>query len=410
MEYRAYNHFAVRGGWDDGIPTFGCGFNLRSFIFDYAYRSTDLGGYHLFSLSFRFGMSRSRRREEQRIQREAEMRRELDAQMNRFENQYITGALTAGKTSLEAGDYEEAIEQFQRVLLWSPDDSIAAEGTERANALLLVARGDSLMGEDEHAAALFAYRRAHGHNPTSEIDRKIGLCEQRIEEAEDRIRVIDRIMDRSIELFAEREWHDAARGFEKILDLEPGHAAAESYLQKTRKRITEDRQRVLTRADNLIASGRYGEALVALRTGLESFPGEAAAFEERIARVESLQSSAASARRLQRERDAAVPAEVSEELRDRYVKGVNAFRSNDFTTAIAHWEDVWKKHPRFEKVEEYLVKAYQFHGMNLYSRNRYHEALEVWAKILDVDRDNEKALRYIQRTRVELERFEGLTN
>lgn len=57
-----------------------------------------------------------------------------------------------------------------------------------------------------------------------------------------------------------------------------------------------------------------------------------------------------------------------------------------------------------------LVRAYQYHGMNLYSRNQYRKALEVWGKMLEVDRDNEKALRYMQRTRQELERFEGLIN
>lgn len=90
--------------------------------------------------------------------------------------------------------------------------------------------------------------------------------------------------------------------------------------------------------------------------------------------------------------------------------GIETFKRSDFITVIEHWENVWRRCPQFEKVEEYLVKAHQYHGMNLCSRSRYREALDAWGKILEVDRDNEKALRYIRRTREELEMFEDLSN
>jgi len=51
-EYSINSMFAFRGGWSRGIPTFGCGFNLDDFTLDYAYRDTELGGNHLFSMNF----------------------------------------------------------------------------------------------------------------------------------------------------------------------------------------------------------------------------------------------------------------------------------------------------------------------------------------------------------------------
>ena len=91
------------------------------------------------------------------------------------------------------------------------------------------------------------------------------------------------------------------------------------------------------------------------------------------------------------------------------MNGVRYFRAGNFSRAIAEWETVWRSYPEYEKVDEYLVKAYQYRGMEYYAQHQYEEALEVWGRILEVDPDNEKAIRYITRTREELSRLEGYT-
>ena len=60
-------------------------------------------------------------------------------------------------------------------------------------------------------------------------------------------------------------------------------------------------------------------------------------------------------------------------------------------------------------VDVYLVRAYQYRGMELYVQRRYKDAIVVWNEILEVDPDNEKAIRYINRIRQELEKLEELT-
>jgi hypothetical protein len=47
--------------------------------------------------------------------------------------------------------------------------------------------------------------------------------------------------------------------------------------------------------------------------------------------------------------------------------------------------------------------------MDLYAENRYREALEIWEKILTIDPDHAKAVRYINKTREELSRLESMT-
>ena len=76
--------------------------------------------------------------------------------------------------------------------------------------------------------------------------------------------------------------------------------------------------------------------------------------------------------------------------------------------AVEKWEPVWRKAPSFEKISEYLMRAYQYYGMQLYTDHKYEEALRAWQNILRIDPNNEKALRYINRTREELDKLKGI--
>ncbi|MCX5753006.1 MAG: hypothetical protein NTW97_05090 [Candidatus Krumholzibacteria bacterium] len=93
-----------------------------------------------------------------------------------------------------------------------------------------------------------------------------------------------------------------------------------------------------------------------------------------------------------------------------YGRGIEFFTHGNFTRAIDEWEAVYRAAPRFKQVSEYLVKAYQYLGMEHYANHEYDRALEVWNKILSVDSDNEKAIRYINKTKDELSRLEGITS
>ena len=409
-EYSMRDIFSIRGGWDAGIPTFGCGFSIHSFLFDYAYRSTELGGNHLFSLTYRLGASRSERLVVRQREREEGIRRELELQIDQFEESYVKTFLDKGEVCLKKGDYVDAIDHFQKVLLWSPENEQAKQSALIARSSLLVLRGDTLMNEGKLTEALFSYREAYDNLQSPTIQRRISNCEKKVREVSGKKKLEESILSRSIELYTDRKWIEAGRGFEQVLELNPDHELARDYLRKTQSRIKDSYERIIAQAGRYVSEKRYGSALQVLRLGLERFPGDNT-LTEKIGEIRELQREAAAGRPVvtqKQERVASISQRESKELRSVYERGVHFFRKGNFARAIVEWERVWRRYPQMEKVSEYLVKAYQYRGMELYAHHLYEEALEVWRKILYVDPDNEKALRYINKTKEELSRLEGL--
>lgn len=410
-EYRVYELLSMRGGWDAGDPTFGFGLELYSFLFDYAYRSTELGANHLFSVTFRFGPSRSERLETRRRLRQEEIRRELETEMRRFEARFVETSLQNGEKCLNNGEFEVALDHFQRVLLWAPENEQAKRGVMLSRASLMVQEGDNLMRLEKYTDALFSYRRAYGLVQTTGLEGRIQLCEQRIEETTDRQETVNNIFARSLELYTESEWMEAEEGFKQVLELDPSHALASEYLKKASGRRREAYGKSLSKADRLITEKRYGLALDVLRTELTRFPDDEE-LERRVALATELQAQAEARKqeaRNQEEQEVELSQAELEDLRRLYERGSEFFKRGEFENAIDDWEIVWSMHPRFEQVDMYLVRAYQYRGMEFYAQRRYKEAIAVWDRILRVDPDNEKAIRYINRTREELEKLEELT-
>ncbi len=410
-EYLVRELLAVRIGLENDIPTFGLGFDLRYFVFDYAYRSTDLDGNHLFSLTYRFGRSRSERLEARQEQRDLEIQREIEEKVRGFEGQFIDTALLRGEEHMTAGEYEEAAEEFNRVLLFSPDHEEAKLKSALARGSILAARGDSLMQAGRPAEALFAYRQAEEFIPDGRIGSRIEECEIQITEVEDRLRVVEQIFTQALEYYTNRHWFEAVSRFDKVLELDQGHALANEYRAKAKAKIQIEHNLAIKRISRLISEQKYIDAAEELRAALERHPADPI-FLERLGEVQELRTkkeqlvSAERAVQVPRAR----PAANSEELRPKYERGIKLFTRSDFRNAIIVWEEVWELDPEFENVFEYLIKAYQFLGMELYAGQRYDKALEMWERILLVDPRNGKAQRYIKRTKEELSRLEGITN
>lgn len=411
-EYRVMDAFAARGGWDAGAPTFGCGVEVKRILFDYAYRGTELGGNHLFSLAMRFGASRSEERERAQRFRDEEMRRELDARIVSYESRSINSALDEAQASLARGDHAGAIDRFRGVLLWSPANELAQDGLRRASAALAIAAGDSLMASGRYAEALLSYREAQKNLTSEETADRILRCERRIQELSSTERMKNEMLATAIDRYASRDWDDAAAGFKEVLAVEPGNELARTYLARTDEKAHEEYERAIAGADRLAASGRFAAAIQSLTIELEKHPGDAR-LQAKIAEVARLQKNAelaASNAAAAKSRPAPVSAEERERLRPAYDRGIEFLAQADFARAIGEWEGVYRVDPQFEQVAGYLVKAYQYLGMEYYARHEYERALEIWNKILVVDPNNEKAIRYITKTREELSKLEGFTS
>jgi tetratricopeptide (TPR) repeat protein len=412
LEYSLEPHLAARLGYDDGFASFGMGFGFSSLEVDYAYRTSDLENYHLFSITVGFGQTRSKRLEERRVAREREIREQIDREILNYERRFVESALRDADIAFSEGRYDESVQLFDKVLLMEPENETALRGKERSELLGKTAQADLLFGGGDFAGALLLYRRMAVRYGNGELDGKIAACEGMISKADDRREMVEKIFERGLELYSDRRWEDAAGVFREVLDLYPGHELANGYLDKSRNRIKEELGRALQRIDELTASRRYGEALEMIRAGIQRY-GDSDIFETRLARLRQMQADAEKKKDRLSTATAATRRELSraelDEIRPVYERGVARFREGKFDGAAEEWEPIWKKHPGYENVADYLVKAYQYWGMELYTKHRYNEALEVWQRILRVDRENEKALRYIRRTREELDRLESLT-
>jgi len=411
-EYRVRGVLAVRGGWDAGIPTFGCGLEARRLLFDYAYRSTDLGGNHLFSLALRVGASRSEKRERAQRRRDEEIRKELETQIASYENRSVSTAFEEARACLARSDDAGALDRFRRVLLWSPSNEQAQDGLRRATAALAIAAGDSLMAEGRYAEALYSYREAQKTVPSNEAADRIRRCEHRSQELSNAERMIEETLARAIDLYANRNWDGAVSGFKEVLALDPKHELARDYLSRARERMLEQYETMFVNADRLAASGRFAAAIQPLAFELEKNPTDVRV-EAKIVEITALRKKAESAHakvEAEKNRGETISAEERERLRPVYQRGIDFFKQADFARAIAEWERVYRISPAYEQVSDYLVKAYQYLGMEHYAKHEYDRALEVWSKILAVDHNNEKAIRYISKTKEELSKLEGLTN
>jgi tetratricopeptide (TPR) repeat protein len=410
-EYRIKGVFAVRGGWSAGIPTFGCGLVARGLLLDYAYRSTDLGGNHLFSLALRLGASQSEEREQAKRRHDEEIRKELETQVASYENRSVTAALDEGRAALANKDYAGALDRFRRVLLWSPSNEQAQDGQRRAAAALALAGGDSLAAKGRYAEALYSYREAQKTFPSDEASDRIWRYELRVRELSNAEQTREETLARAIDLYANRNWAEAASGFKEVLALDPKHELALDYLSRARAKIQEQYERMFVEADRLAASGRFAAAVQPLAIELEKNPTDVR-IEAKIAEIAALRKKAESAQakvEAEKSRGETISAEDRERLRPAYDRGIDCFTRADFARAIAEWEGVYHVFPAYERVSDYLVKAYQYLGMEYYAHHDYDRALEVWNKILVIDPNNEKAIRYISKTKEELSKLEGLT-
>jgi len=410
-EYTA-GMFSIRAGYDAGFSVFGAGFELREMKLDYAYKSTDLENYHLFSISYSHGPSKLEKLERRKMRREEEIARELAEKTEKYEMELTNGHMRRAREAMDRGSYETAMTGFNMVLLLEPENTAAAEGLKRAGAMEHIQTADSLFENEMYAAAIYEYRRGNDLLPDQKVDERIGLCEKFVKEAEDNGEMIEKLLARAIELYTARNWEEASRAFKEVIDLDPSNEIAATYIVKACDRRQEEYDSSIQQIDRMLVREHFAQVRELVRSGLLSRPGDEALLARQSQLDSILRIRAAEAER-KKAAEARLPeapdARQMETLRADYERGVEHFRKGDFSKSISEWKKVWDSWPDFEDVGEYLVRAYQYRGMELYSAHEYEEALTMWRKILEIDAQNEKAVRYIKRTEIEMSRLKHMT-
>jgi tetratricopeptide (TPR) repeat protein len=99
---------------------------------------------------------------------------------------------------------------------------------------------------------------------------------------------------------------------------------------------------------------------------------------------------------------------LAKQLSIAYDKGLKYFHDQKIIPAVEQLEFVYKHAPYYENVKFYLIKGYLVAGMEHYTAGRLQESINMWQKILNIDPENQKAISYINRTKIELAKIEEI--
>jgi tetratricopeptide (TPR) repeat protein len=98
--------------------------------------------------------------------------------------------------------------------------------------------------------------------------------------------------------------------------------------------------------------------------------------------------------------------QLMDKLKAEYAEGKKLFDEGWLAEAIGKWERVARYMPAYQSVQNQLVTAYKYLGIELYGANKMPEAIEVWSKAMVLAPDNEEIADYLKRAETELRRTE----
>ncbi|KPJ61687.1 MAG: hypothetical protein AMJ46_01065 [Latescibacteria bacterium DG_63] len=367
-EYLIDQSVALRLGLKEGKLSAGAGVRWRNYSFDYSLGNTELGNLHQFSVSAAFGDPVTIRKQREALERKRDVERMLREERSRKIDAHTE---LAGRAFAEGG-YLAAVEEWNLVLEYEPDNAEAREGLDRAR--------QALAAKTEEEA--------------------------RMAEIKVRVHVLVELGE---ELLDEGELRGALLRFKQANELEPGNAEALAGLRRADSLIVGEVASRVAEARKLAASGNQLEAFSAWNRVLLLDPANQDALsglESSRASLESVDRDLANARR----RIDALAL---------YTQAVRAYERGDYTDARVMIEDMLKLYPAdkdalklAEKIEERLspeaprveesVRQLYVEGMNHFNSGDYEKAIQSWKKILEMDPDNEMVAKNIEKAKARL--------
>lgn len=409
---------ALRSGLDDGHWTAGVGIAWRTVRFDYALRADDaLSRNDRFTLALQLGSPLAERREARRAAREREVREQLARQLEEREAAEHQRALAEADRSFGGRRFDEAAKLYRRVLALDPNDGWAQARADSAEMEQALAAAEVLLRNGEAAQAATAFQAIEARWAGS-VRGRAGLVEARtkLQRSADLERQLAGLFKNALTRFTDGDYLGAEIALAELLRLQPAHELGRELRERAHAARRARGQTHYDQARALAAAGDHASALrelAAAETHLGDTP-----------ELRKLAESWSAARRAAQQRPAveatappvprpavrrpALSAEVRRELERRYEEGFAAFDAGDFERAIRNWRAVWVQDPGFENVGDNLIKAYLFEGIALYGSGKYAQALERCQRVLEIDPENDKALRYQRRIQEEKSELESI--
>jgi tetratricopeptide (TPR) repeat protein len=373
-EYMFTKYISLRAGFDDGTATFGLGVGVSDYGLDYAfYSKSDVGSTQAFSFNARIGSTLDERRtaiEEQQAQQEKDLLKRT------FESRVATQR-TKAKQQEAAGDWSGALNSWQIVLEYLPDDAEATAAAANAREQVLAQQAAQV--RDVENQAVVRTRFANG------LDR-----------------------------FNEKNWLAAREEWKAILAIDPQHAGALDYLAQTQKQIDDQVAIHAARANQLERDNRLTEAIGEWNNVQQYTPDDAqakAAITRIRGRIESMsQDYSATQRKLR--------------IVTLYNDALQMYNDGKYQDAMKNLTELLQLQPDHADAkklqalakrrstpltddEKSKIRELYLSGMQFFSKDEYAKAISEWEKILEIDPTNTSVQRSIDEAKERLKKVQG---
>ena len=419
LEYSIQNRLRIRGALRDGKASFGAGLTYRSIHLDYAMVDRDLGSLHMFSLSAEVGVPISEKRRIRSEEREAEFSALISRRLTDRNRETILDLVGHGQELIRADDLTQASTVLDRALFLAAGSGLdtmkvyktAEDARSKVERALLqnafAADMDSArvrIGTGDYLGAKYFADLALAKIPGSdeaariveEADSAIRKNSTEEQMLESQLRLADSLMSygmydealvtvRALEAVS----HDDERVKAVMRKAEFGHWCEV--------------------AETAFSRAEYGKANAALDSALHVFPKHPWCLGLRGQILDVLNRPREVAPEVEATASGPLGDDLRKEVENAYRSGQKLFEGGNLPEAVVRWEKVERLAPGYMSVRGYLVNAYKFLGVELYTQNRLDEAVEVWRKAAELDPDSNEIAGYIRRTESEIAALEELS-
>jgi len=289
LEYTIYNVVSLRGGWDHEYFSAGVGVAYWDITLNYAVSFPTIGMRHLMTLSYAIGQSVSALR----AKREAEAERERQKIIENMKNKIIADYKKQANALTQDHKFKEAAKLWEKILDWEPENSQAKAQLDHVqkeiirieNARNLKAAHD-YMRKKHYIDVMVECQMVLERDPENAIAKS--LYTQAEKKAQrlgkfsltTNMQMLERIRQEyqlGLEAYTKRNYIEAVKHWEKVIETTPLQKQVYRYLQNARTRILKAQQaksravKVLTKeskrqklykeAVNLSCSGKLKEAV-----------------------------------------------------------------------------------------------------------------------------------------------------
>ncbi len=413
---------ALRGGWNSSSWTAGAGIAWRGIQVDYAIEDTELDVVHRLGLGYAFGRSVEESRALSLQREEDDFRARLADTFERRQKDRIDELLKGATASLEAEDFDAALEVLAAVLALEPGN---------AEALALQVRGYKRQGASyeasgDFASASIAYGRALAAAPDdAEAAKGADRCRAESAKRTERTQQIRGLFDAALGALSAGDLRAAQENLRALLEVAPDDAEAKTLLRRTRVAIDARARDLFEQARRVLDAGLSAEA-ERLADEIRRLDPQARGLTDLASRIRAAEAAQAAAKsrepangtpgagaapppaNLAEARPAPKPAAISrkkrKDLADLYKRGMEAMQDGRTDDALRYWELVWLGDPEYEGVADHLKREYLLRGLESFSRGGLDEAILLWEKALAVDPKDGKTISYLARAREQLAR------